>query len=145
MISLRLAKMEDADDLLAWRNDPITRMNSRSTAEVSREDHQDWMERMIARPSDDCIVLVAEGVGVVRFDQSEECYEVSITIAPSERGKGLGKDILDYACVLMDNRTLIAEIRAGNLASRRIFEQTGFKLVRDDGEFVQYKRDKAVG
>jgi RimJ/RimL family protein N-acetyltransferase len=130
--------MEDADALLAWRNDPITRMNSRSTAEVSREDHLDWMERTIARPSDDCIVLVAEGVGVVRFDKSEEGYEVSITIAPSQRGKGLGKDILDCACELMDDSILIAEIRAGNLASRRIFEQTGFKLVHDDGEFVQY-------
>jgi L-amino acid N-acyltransferase YncA len=137
--------MEDTDALLAWRNDPVTRMNSRSTAEVSREDHQDWMERTIARPSDDCIVLVTEGIGVVRFDKSEECYEVSITIAPSKRYLGWGQDLLDLACKLMDNKTLIAEIRADNLASRHIFEQAGFKLTSDEGEFVQYKRDKAVG
>lgn len=145
MIDLRPATMFDSDDLFAWRNDPVTQACSRSTAAVSREEHDRWMKFNVLLGYPQHIVLIAYSefgsVGVVRFDASRDdlmSYEASITIAPKHRGNGVAEGILHTACGYMGEYTIRAEVRADNTASRKVFERCGFREVGSDDGFIEY-------
>jgi UDP-2,4-diacetamido-2,4,6-trideoxy-beta-L-altropyranose hydrolase len=147
MTWLRPATLADANDLFAWRNDPVTLACFRSTAVVPREDHDRWMKFNVLYGYPEHIVLIAENesepVGVVRFDSVKDdvmSYEASITMAPKYRGNGLSKTILDTACRAMDEFTINAEIRKDNAASRKIFERCGFREIKSDNAFITYRR-----
>ena len=131
-IVLRRAELDDSDALFAWRNDPLTRRNSRNTDPVPREDHDRWFARMLERPEGHLCVGEASGerVGVVRFDLLGACmFEVSITVAPSLRFRGHGRRLLGIALKTMAPCVLIAEIKDGNVASKRLFASCGFQLI----------------
>lgn len=146
---MRPARATDADDLLAWRNDPVTLACSRSTAEVSREDHDRWMQFNVEQGYPQHLVMIADGgsdsLGVVRFDAMRDLmsYTVSITVAPQHRGKGLANGVLTEACRHMHEYTLHAEVRQENTASRRLFAHCGFRerMAGPDDEFVRYRRE----
>ena len=48
MIWLLPVTWDDSADLLRWRNDLVTRANSRNTGEISQEDHDAWMTACMA-------------------------------------------------------------------------------------------------
>lgn len=148
MIALRPAAMRDADILFAWRNDPVTLASFRSTAAVPREDHDRWMQFNIQQGYPEHLVLMAETdagpVGVVRFDGVRGDvmqYDVSVTIAPKQRGKGFGGEMLQCACSLMPEFRLNAEIRRDNYPSRAIFRHCGFAQVGSSDVFLTYRRE----
>ncbi len=147
MIQLRQATMHDSDFLFAWRNDPATLAASLSTAAVPREDHDQWMQLNVAHGYPLHLVLMAEGVlgaiGVVRFDTAKRdvmTFNVSMTLAPQHRGKGMAAGILDQACGLMSEYRLDAAIRSNNKASQRVFERCGFEALGDGGGFFHYRK-----
>jgi RimJ/RimL family protein N-acetyltransferase len=85
-------------------------------------------------------------VGVVRFDMDKAdvlACEVSITIAPEHRGKGLAKDVLSRACGYMADYTIAAEVRKDNLDSRRLFEKCGFEEIGRSSGYLQYRKEPA--
>jgi RimJ/RimL family protein N-acetyltransferase len=148
MTNLRSATMNDADDLFAWRNDPVTMACSRSTGPVERDDHQRWMQFNVQLGYPAHMVMIAENeygkLGVVRFDADRSdamVYWTSITIAPKHRGCGYSLEILSQACAFMHESTLDAEIRSDNSLSRKIFAQCGFELVESTSDFVRYRRE----
>jgi UDP-2,4-diacetamido-2,4,6-trideoxy-beta-L-altropyranose hydrolase len=150
MIDLRPAKMSDSNLLFTWANDPVARSWSGSTAPIERADHERWMQFNVLMGYPQHIVMIVETehgpVGVVRFDAKKKdvlTYTVSINMAAKARGQGLGYAALAEACRMMQENTLLADIRHANAASIHIFERCGFRLVGDDGKFVQYKRDPA--
>jgi pseudaminic acid synthase len=131
-VRLRNATMEDSEQLRAWRNDPVTRQMSIHTAEVSASEHADWLQKALASPERS--VLMAETgdgtVGVVRLDrQSSRQAEVSLTLAPSNRGKGLSASVLQAAESFARQRgdvRLLATIKVDNEASIRAFKRAGY-------------------
>jgi RimJ/RimL family protein N-acetyltransferase len=148
MTHLRIATMNDADDLFAWRNDAETLAWSRSTEPVARDDHQRWMEFNVQYGYPAHMVMIAENdlgsLGVVRFDADRSdgmVYKTSITIAPKHRGQGHSLEILSQACAYMHESILDAEIRRDNLRSRKIFAQCGFELAEVSSDFVHYRRE----
>ena len=148
MINLRPATIHDADRLLAWRNDPVTCANSRSTAAVPREDHDRWMQFNVMQGYPEHMVMIAESeqgcIGVVRFDAGKNdlmVYEISMTIAPEHRGSGLAQPILVQACGHFSDFTLDAEIRYQNIASRKVFERCGFEQINRSSGFLQYSKE----
>lgn len=149
MRMMRPATLADADDLFAWRNDPETCANSRSTAAVPRSEHDRWMQFHVAQGYPAHIVMIAEdsdfgSVGVVRFDALRSDvmrYEAGITMAPKYRGMGWAGSILAQACNCMQEITISAEIRRENHASRHIFERCGFDEVGRDAGFIKYRRE----
>lgn len=150
MIDLRPATMMDSDKLFAWRNDPVTQACSRSTAPVPRADHDRWMKFNVLLGYPQHIVLIADSefgaVGVVRFDAEKNdalSYEVSITIAPNHRGKGVARGILHTACGYMDEYTINAEVKSDNTKSRHIFEQCGFEEIGRSNGYLQYRKEPA--
>lgn len=128
----RLATTADADLLLKWRNDPQTRGGSRSADPVPRTDHLAWLERAMA--SDTCQLFVVERAGVpvgtVRFDRRGATdHEVSITVAPEQRGTGAAAAVLaagERALVAGPPVRLVASVRESNEASVRLFARAGY-------------------
>ena len=134
VLVLRSATLDDAADLLQWRNDIATRENSLSTEPVSPDTHAAWLTASLANP-DRILLIGMEGaakIGSVRFDriggERARCT-VSIMIAPAARGRRMGRELLMAACRSVAPRTLEATIKDTNGASLRIFAACGFTYV----------------
>jgi L-amino acid N-acyltransferase YncA len=146
MVNLRLATMADSNRLLIWRNDPETIAQSLSPDPVDPEHHAKWMDRWVRTGFPAGLVLIAldndgKPIGVVRFEaRARWTFEVSITIAPWRRGQRLGYKILHAACAPMAACELIAQIKTGNHASRRIFECNGFVQIDAGGGIEKYRK-----
>lgn len=125
---VRRATAADALDVLAWRNDPLTRAMSRSGDEIDPDVHMAWFARAIADPRISLFIGEADGtkVGMVRFDHLEPT-EVSININPACRGRGHGRDLL-AAALAQVNGEVVADVLEDNVASRQLFEGAGFAL-----------------
>lgn len=130
-LTLRRATMKDASTLFDWRNDQLTRSMSLRPDHVGWEEHEWWLSASLVNP---CRVLMiaeldGEPVGTVRLDYGDET-EMSWTVAPSHRGKGIGSVMIAAAMPAGD---VIAWIKPENVASQRIAEKAGFVLSGHDG------------
>lgn len=143
---LRRAERRDSEDLLAWRNDPVTRANSRNTGEIAREAHEAWLERALGDANRR--IWIAESgdrkLGTVSATLSgEDSAEVSITVAPGMRGRGMGSAMLQAAVAetasQWPGRAIRAVVRPGNAASRRLFEGCGFVAVGEEEGLLVYR------
>lgn len=143
LLVLRDATMEDCQLLLTWRNDADTRAASRNTAVVMEPTHRNWLVNTLK--SDFHRLLIAElsgvPIGVIRLDLEEEC-EISWTVAPEARGKGLGKRMVS-AAVNTVTAPVKAVIRVGNVGSQKVAEASGFHKVEDDGKWQTFHRPPA--
>jgi spore coat polysaccharide biosynthesis predicted glycosyltransferase SpsG/L-amino acid N-acyltransferase YncA len=166
----RPATLEDSRQLWQWRNDPVTRAGSRSSAEVSWDDHLRWFTASLTRT--DRVLLVVEDpagpVGTVRWDLvpqrdgepggSHE-WEVSITVAPERRGQNLGRPLLRAGEVALAEKTsgvtrsggtevhaYLAVVRIDNQSSMRLFETSAYlpDLPPDPGGFMRFRKDARV-
>ena len=123
---------EDCEDLLAWRNDVVTRANSRNMKRVSRREHLSWFAASLRNP-DRVMYVGLEGatkIGTVRFDLLPGLgsqYYVSITVSPLYRGLGYGKGLLMSAMHELGGSSLVADIKETNEASKRLFAACGFE------------------
>lgn len=150
-VRVRRATEKDAVALLEWRNDPVTRAMSLNRDPVPLAQHLAWYRAALADPRR--IILVAEEggvpVGMCRFDVDEDAgAEVSINLAPEQRGRGRGRAVLDaglraLAAARPDVRSVIAVIRPENVASVRLFTAAGFRLRGSGGGVVRYALDLA--
>jgi RimJ/RimL family protein N-acetyltransferase len=138
---LRPARESDARLLLEWRNDPEARAASRTQEVVPLPDHQRWLGAVLADP--DRTLLIAERagkpVGTVRFDRRANEAEISVAVAPSARGGGLGRRLIAEASELeLEARPqldrIVAAVRRENRRSAGVFERAGFTLVASDDE-----------
>ena len=133
--------MEDALLLLVWRNDPETRTQSFNADVVALEDHLKWLARVIVNPERILFVAEHEGVpaGTIRADKDADgSSEISWTVAPPMRGKGIGKAMLTAACEMLEG-DLTAKVKTVNKASISMAESAGFALEREEVDFFQYR------
>ena len=140
-ITLRLTTIQDADLLLEWRNDPETRKASHNTAEVQRDEHVTWLSRTLSNPNRRLFVAEEDGVpvGTARADLSEGVWELSWTVAPNARGRGVAKRMVALLASQI-SEPIRAEVKAGNLASVRIAEHAGMKFDREANGVLHYAR-----
>ena len=143
-VVLRPVTPDDEGLLLEWANDPGTRAASRVHEPIRAADHHGWLERRLATPADARLWIgESDGVpvGVVRFERrSPTSVEISITVAPDTRGRGLARPLLDAglaaARAAFGPVTILADVLTGNDASVRLFTGAGFVPVAgapDDG------------
>ena len=85
---IRRATLDDALDVLIWRNDPLTRAMSRTQDEVEQEAHLAWFSRALDDAASTLLIgeVGGEKIGMVRFDHGA-ATEVSININPLCRGR----------------------------------------------------------
>jgi len=105
--------MDDAQRLFDWRNDPLTRAMSKTTDPVEWAGHVGWLERRLSRTAPMLFIAEIDGepVGTFRVDADE----ISYTVAPEHRGKGVAKAMLQVAFARFGK--LRAEIKPENVAS----------------------------
>ena len=132
-IYLREVTIDDVELLFKWVNDLGTRSNSFDSHMISWEEHKNWFERMIRDPKQISYIMVHKDtpVGQIRFNLSENIAEISYSIAPQERGKGYGKQIIHLAVMkIKSDYSDITKIRAlvkpQNEASIICFQHNGF-------------------
>jgi spore coat polysaccharide biosynthesis predicted glycosyltransferase SpsG/RimJ/RimL family protein N-acetyltransferase len=139
-VTTRLATGTDARLLHEWRNDPTTRQASRSSDEVAWDEHVRWVDRVLGDPARQLYVAEQAGapIGTVRWDHlGGGDWEVSITVAPQARGRGLAVPLLragEDALRVEGGARLIATVHVDNVPSRRLFERAGYlPLTPPDG------------
>ena len=129
--------MADAERLLAWRNDPLTRANSRCGEIVARSNHFAWLARTL-RASDRRLLIIEKGrvpIASVRFDYGRE-VEFNITIAPEWRCRGLSLAITRLA--LSEEPACEGYIKRTNTACQRLMRAAGMVLL-EDGELQHWR------
>lgn len=140
-MKLRPASLEDAGLLLAWRNDPVTRSFSRNTHPVGEGEHLAWLKRTLEDPKRRLLIAEERGVpvGTVRADFDGTSHELSWTVAPQARGRSVGRRMVLLVAETVGG-PLRAQIKTANLASIRIAEAAGLRLVGERGGMLQYER-----
>jgi len=121
MVSLRPATIDDAELLLSWRNDPETRARSHVGDVIPLSEHVAWLRKTLENPTRELFVAESDGepVGTVRADQDGKFKELSWTIAPFARKRGLAKEMVKLAAGQVEG-PLRAEIKPDNIASIRV-------------------------
>jgi RimJ/RimL family protein N-acetyltransferase len=149
-LRLRPVTAGDSERLLEWRNDPQTRAMAITQARVARADHERWLATRLDAP--DTLLTIAEDdgapVGTVRLDRhGPDTAELSITIAPVARGRGLARPAIElgveHARREWDVTRVTARIRPENTASLRAFAAAGFATIRAGDDLVEVARTPA--
>jgi RimJ/RimL family protein N-acetyltransferase len=146
-VALRAATHADAALLLEWRNDADVVRFSLTGRTVGASQHASWLAARLARPTQR-LWIAEEGrepVGQVRVDLEDATGTVSIAVAATHRGRGVGTKILRALVIEMEADpevgTLLAMVHPDNSASLRAFERLGFRA--RDGRphgFVVFER-----
>ncbi|MCI5059435.1 MAG: UDP-2,4-diacetamido-2,4,6-trideoxy-beta-L-altropyranose hydrolase [Alphaproteobacteria bacterium] len=140
-IRLRPARLEDAQLLLDWRNDPATRQASLNTDIIAYEDHVKWFKGVLEDQNRHLYIATHDNhdVGTIRADLTPEtgAYNLSWSVAPEHQGKGVGKKMLSRLMEELEG-PFTATIRKDNTASIRIAETTGMMLEKEAQEILYY-------
>jgi spore coat polysaccharide biosynthesis predicted glycosyltransferase SpsG/RimJ/RimL family protein N-acetyltransferase len=134
-LEARPATASDAELLRGWRNDPSVRSASRSTEEITAQAHVAWLTGVLEDDARVLLVVEQDGkpLGTVRFDRlHERLWEVSITLAPDARGRGLAHGVLAAAETAWrrqvgDGPAVLACVRPANASSARLFLRAGYR------------------
>lgn len=127
---LRKATLADAEMILEWRNDAVTREHSFSKEEISLESHIKWMQRKLADENCAMYILMDEEacVGQLRIDKVDNVGEISYMIAPNKRKMGYGKRIIALAEEIDgdDIKALMGLVEKVNEPSKKCFQASGY-------------------
>lgn len=140
-IRLRKATLDDCRTLFNWRNDQVTVAMSLVSEPVPWESHVAWFENSLVNPKRHLLVAEQDGnpVGTIRFDDLDDTSEISITVSPDQRGKGMGTSLLDaadeWAREELGLDRIIARIKESNPASIAIFKKSGYEIT-ETGEVL---------
>jgi len=140
-IILRPATIEDAEILLDWRNDAETRRVSHKTSEVTIDEHAIWLSKILGNANRRLLVAEKGGVsvGALRADLSDGVWELSWTVAPKARGRGIAKRMVTLLAAEISG-PIRAEIKACNTASARIAEYAGMVLNKEVEGILHFSR-----
>ncbi len=138
---IRKVTIDDWKILLSWRNDIITRKNSHNMELIKEESHKKWMLSILKNINRKLFIAIEneKAVGTVRadFEEKTKSYELSWTISPDFRGKGIGKKMLKLICINL-NAKVKAEIKKENIASIKIAEFAGLKFKKNIKGVLHY-------
>lgn len=134
-LHLRPAVESDARLLWQWANDPGTRSASYNSAAIPWETHSSWYQRRLQSPDKTPFYLgyvdTDEPVGVVRFELEAGLATISVSLAPTARGRGWGARLIRLGAVQALAKLSCNEIqgwvKTTNAASLAAFSRAGFR------------------
>lgn len=141
-LKARPAYVDDEELLLKWVNDPLVRDSSFSSDVIAPEEHRAWLYKRLRDP-DKCrvyIVETAEGlpIGQVRFELTNDIWEIGFALDPAVRDKALGKKLLQAAIKgfrqSISGVLVFGRVKKDNAVSRKVFEDFTFTPEREKVE-----------
>ena len=137
---IRKATFDDAELLLNWRNDEVTRMQAFSQDIIKPGDHRQWLERTLGDPKKVLQIILneqSEPIGQVRFDISGTVAEITIALGPEYRNRGYGTLALGESsrrCIEKhaERRRIRGRIKESNEVSIKVFKRAGYGDERRD-------------
>lgn len=136
-----MATENDAHRLYAWRNDSLTRANSHDSRPVDLSAHLLWLARTLADPYRTLLIAELDGVavGTVRLDRTNGACELSWTVAPELRERGIGTRMVCLAAAQL-TESIRAEIKKTNTASTKIASAAGMSCVDERDGILHFAR-----
>ena len=69
-LKLRAATGADSQNVLEWRNDPVTVENSFNSNIISQEEHESWFTESLQNTQRKLLIAEKEkiSIGIIRFD-----------------------------------------------------------------------------
>ena len=137
-MKIRKIKNEEADEILMWRNDSLTREMSINTKEITTLNHKKWFDEH--QQNKRFYLLMAEEnnikISFIIFEISAELEEaeISINLSPVERGKKKSFKVIKEGILYFKKNNklkinkLVAKIKYKNIPSKKSFIKNGFKL-----------------
>jgi UDP-2,4-diacetamido-2,4,6-trideoxy-beta-L-altropyranose hydrolase len=149
---LRPAGPDDADRVLAWRNDDEAVRWSATHDAVDASEHASWFATLLTDAGRRLMIGEVDGdaVGFVRVDVVDGVGTVSVAVDRAVRGQGIGLGLLRELGDAMraDQQTvaLRACVHPDNAASHHIFGAAGFEAVgvEPDTGFTVYRCERAA-
>lgn len=132
-VGWRAADESDETWLFELQSMPETRRYARNSQAPDLSTHRRWYADLLRNPARTLAVLEMQGqaVGFVRLDpcgsDAAPKFEVSIAVAPSFHGRGIGRAGLSLARACARDAILVATVLDANTASRRLFETCGYR------------------
>ena len=137
LLCFRNVRFDDAETLLAWRNDPEVRSVSFQGDPIGIQEHEQWLTKSIATP--ERILLIAEdrkgnSIGKVQIDFTSDqmgSVMIGIVLGLENRSRGIGTVLIEKATTALfiaekNVQQIVAQIKPGNLASEKAFRKAGF-------------------
>jgi RimJ/RimL family protein N-acetyltransferase len=145
-LSLRKAIDSDMELYFDWTNDEQTRKNSFSSEKIEYKNHRDWFVNKVRDPNTLMFVFqndTHQPIGQVRIEKKNNENLIGISIDKNHRGKGYGSKIIKMAAHEFFDKTgesiLLANIKPENIASRKIFSNSGFVEIIENETLVCFK------
>jgi RimJ/RimL family protein N-acetyltransferase len=136
LLHLRLAKLDDVEQIFEIRNKQEVRENSFNSEMIDFKTHQEWCNNSLNNPARRLLVLEMGDkiIGVLRYDINGDSAEISIYIDPPYFGKGCAEIMLEKGRVWLQDfapeiTKLTARILDKNLKSQNLFSKLGFTKV----------------
>lgn len=132
LVGIRLRQVErwDSRTLYRWQCQPGARRFFHQPTQPSWTEHRRWFTRLLANVKTQMYLIEFNGqaAGYLRLDWRRlRQAEVSILVSNDYRGQGLAA----RALAMLENQhagvELVAQVRAGNRASKKTFNKAGFK------------------
>ena len=143
-LTLKSAKMEDAETLFAWQSHKSTRRYFKQKAIPTLNEHLRWFKETLENEDIEFLVGEVEGelVGSLRLDQfgcGKTEHMISIVVAPEFRGTGIGSLMIREAQLTYQGESLCAEVNSQNIPSVKMFEKCAFVYSNSRGFYVWKK------
>lgn len=143
---IREAKLSDSKLYYKWANDQVVRQMAFHSEPIPWESHSKWFEnKILSEKSHLMLCYTGETpVGQVRFDEVEiGVYEIDISVDSNQRSKGCGREMLkaaiDYVHEKYQINCFIAEVKAENIPSQKMFVAVGFVLQKIENSVNYFK------
>lgn len=145
-LTLRPAKKDDALMIFNWANDEDVRNNALNSNKIQWTDHLLWFDRVLHDPKK-CIFIfyLAENpVGQIRIEKGSDEWRIDYSVNKNNRGKGIGKKMIDKLLATFPDRTFFGEVKSTNIPSQKVFTKCGFittgKKHFDEYQLFTYKK-----
>ena len=137
MLKIRKANLGDIDTYFNWANEEGVRKLSFNSEKILYSEHQIWYNKSLL--DNDCFMylfFINTEIGQVRIQKiSSNDAIINISLDKNYRGKGYGVHMLRMTIELFRKSYPIivinAYIKTENLASKNIFEKSGFKFRKE--------------
>jgi UDP-2,4-diacetamido-2,4,6-trideoxy-beta-L-altropyranose hydrolase len=145
-VEARLANADDEALILRWANDPLVRNNSFNPDAINEANHHVWFSQRLENINFCKIYIIQtnEGIpiGQVRFEKSNENWEIHFALDQYARFRGVGSQVLDTAISLFKKQhaeaNIFGRVKIENASSQKIFKKLGFEEVASDSLITYY-------